>query len=80
MKFNNIPPQPDENFFPFPRTRLADNRIKTTTDRKRIDVDQEYELRYWSGKLDVSEQRVKAAVKRVGTMADDVAGELAKTS
>lgn len=41
-------------------------------DRKLIDVNQDYELRDWSKKFDVSPQQIKEAVQAVGTRADDV--------
>ena len=50
-------------------------------DRKRIDVSQEHELRYWSAKFNVTHETLKKAVERVGVMADDVERELsAKTT
>jgi Protein of unknown function (DUF3606) len=57
---------------------MADDKTKTAQDGRRIDVHQDYELRYWSGKFGVSEDQIKAAVQKVGTMADDVARELGK--
>jgi uncharacterized protein DUF3606 len=38
-----------------------------------------YELRYWSKKFGVSHDQLKAAVSKVGVMADDVARELGKS-
>lgn len=58
---------------------MSDNRTKTVADRKRINVNEDYELRYWSHKFGVSHDRLKAAVNKVGTMADDVARELGKS-
>jgi hypothetical protein len=42
-------------------------------DRERIDIDQEYALRDWSAKLGVTHWEVKAAVRKVGPKAKDVA-------
>jgi hypothetical protein len=57
---------------------MADDKTKIAEDGRRIDVQQDYELRYWSGKFGVSEDQLKAVVQKVGTMADDVARELGK--
>jgi hypothetical protein len=50
-------------------------------DGRRIDVNQEHELRYWSAKFNVTHETLRKAVDRVGVMADDVERELSgKTS
>jgi hypothetical protein len=36
-------------------------------DRTRINTGEDYELRYWSEKFGVSQDQVKAAVKKVGS-------------
>jgi hypothetical protein len=41
-------------------------------DRKRINVNQDYELRDWSDKLGVTPERLKEAVQAVGDSADKV--------
>ena len=46
-------------------------------DAKRINIHEDYELRDWSKKLGVSEEELKAAVKKVGTSADAVEKHLA---
>jgi hypothetical protein len=52
---------------------VADNpNIRGGGDRKRINVDQDYELRYWSEKLGVSADELRQAVKDVGPMAEAV--------
>jgi hypothetical protein len=52
---------------------VADNLTKSGgQDRKRIDVNQAHELRDWSKKFGVSAERLKEAVKAVGTQADQV--------
>ena len=43
-----------------------------TTQRNRIDVNQEQELEYWARKLDTTPQQVKDAVEAVGDRPDDV--------
>ena len=57
---------------------MPDDKTKTAQDRRRIDLSQHYELRYWCAKFGVSEDRLHAAIQKVGTMADDVARELGK--
>ena len=43
---------------------MSDDKSKTAADRKRINVHEDYELRYWSQKFGVSHDRLKTAVKR----------------
>ena len=49
-----------------------DTRKRGTADAMRINVNEDHELRYWTDKLGVSEQELRAAVKTAGTMAADV--------
>ena len=42
------------------------------SDRRRIDVSQDYELRDWSKRFGVSREQLKEAVQAVGTQADRV--------
>ena len=44
-----------------------------TQDRERISLSQDYELRDWSQKLNVSPIEIKDAVQQVGNLATDVA-------
>ena len=56
-----------------------DNTDKTRPqDAKRINVNEDYELRYWSEKYGVSADELRAAVRKVGVMAADVERELGK--
>lgn len=45
-------------------------------DRLRISLSDDYEVRDWSRKYGVSEDRLRAAVGKVGNMAADVEREL----
>ena len=46
---------------------MSDDRSKKgTQDRTRINTNEDYELRYWSEKFGVSQDRLKAAVQKVG--------------
>ena len=47
-------------------------------DRQRIDVNQEHECRYWSGKFGVSTERLRQTVKQVGPLVEDVRKQLGK--
>jgi len=49
-------------------------------DRKRINVNQDYELRDWSRKFGVTPEQLKRAVAKVGDRADDVERELKSNS
>jgi hypothetical protein len=52
---------------------MADDKSKAGgQDRTRINVNEDYELRDWAKKFNVSPDRLKAAVKEVGTAAKDV--------
>lgn len=57
---------------------MSDDKGKTAADRRRIDVSEDYECRYWSDKFGVSADELKRVVGRVGPMADDVARALGK--
>jgi len=47
-------------------------------DRNRISTSEEWELRYWTKELGVTEDELKAAVKAVGPAAEDVRRQLKK--
>jgi hypothetical protein len=56
---------------------MSDDKTKTgQADRIRINVNEQYELSDWSAKLGVTSWEVKAAVRKVGPMAKDVARAL----
>jgi hypothetical protein len=56
---------------------MTDDKSKTGgADRQRISLTEDYEVRDWSQKFGVSEERLRAAVGKVGNMADDVEREL----
>ena len=59
---------------------MSDDKSKVAADRKRINVNEDYELRYWTEKFGVSADELKRAVERVGPMADDVARALGKAA
>lgn len=56
---------------------MSDDTTKRgPADRTRINVNEDYELQYWSEKFGVSRERLRAAVEKVGVMAEDVDREL----
>lgn len=58
---------------------MPDDPTKTGgADRKRINPQEDYEVRYWSEKFGVTHEELKDVVKRVGPMADDVEKALKK--
>jgi hypothetical protein len=52
---------------------MSDDKSKPGgQDRKRISLEEDYEVRDWSQKFGVSEERLRLAVGSVGNQADDV--------
>lgn len=52
---------------------MSDDKTQTGgADRRRINVNEAYELRDWSKKLNVTPDKLKEAVQAVGTSADAV--------
>jgi hypothetical protein len=47
-------------------------------DRDRINVKEDYELRYWTKELGVTPEKLKQTVEKVGVMATDVRKALGK--
>ena len=46
---------------------LDDSEKRTPSDLKRININEELELNWWSNELKVSKERIKEAVDSVGT-------------
>jgi len=56
---------------------MADDKTNTRPqDAQRVNVQEGYELRYWTRKFGCTEEQLRAAVARVGVMAKDVEAEL----
>lgn len=51
---------------------MSDDPKKTGSDRQRISLEQEHEIRSWTKSLGVTEEELRKAVKVVGHMAGDV--------
>jgi hypothetical protein len=56
---------------------MSDDKTKTAPqDAKRVNVNEEYEVAYWSKRLATTPEKLRAVVRRVGVMVDDVEKEL----
>ncbi|MGM9478199.1 DUF3606 domain-containing protein [Pedobacter sp. GSP4] len=56
-----------------------DDKQKTgNADRSKININESYEVDYWSNKFGVSKDKLKATVQIVGTSANAVADYLKK--
>jgi hypothetical protein len=65
--------------FPFFNVPLQVTMAKTgAADRTRFNVNEEYELNYWTGGLNVSEEKLKQAVSKVGTSVEAVKKHLGR--
>ena len=51
---------------------------KGPADRTKVNVNEPWELKYWTKTLNVAEVKLKAAVKAVGTKVEDVRKHLGK--
>ncbi len=58
---------------------MADDKTKRgPQDRSRVNVNEDYEVRYWCEKYGCTAEQLRAASKAVGPMADDIEAHLAK--
>ena len=58
---------------------MVDDRKKSRPeDRKRININEPWELDWWSKELGLTRDQLRAAVKRFGNMADKVRDEVKK--
>ena len=56
---------------------MADDPSKKgRPDRDRINIEEDYEVRYWSEQLGVSREQLQSAVAKVGPMLKDVRDHL----
>lgn len=56
---------------------MSDNKSnRGAEDRERINVNEDYEVRYWTQQLGVSEARLREIVEHVGPMTKDVRAAL----
>ena len=58
---------------------MADDlKDRGARDRSRVNIHEDYEVRYWTEKWGVSKERLSQAVQKVGASAEAVARELGK--
>ena len=55
-----------------------DKTLRGSADRRRIDIEDENEVRYWSEVLGITPDRLRVIVGKVGPMADRVRHEALK--
>ena len=59
---------------------MADDKTnRGSQDRARVNVNEDYEVQYWTGKFGCTREQLKAAVEKVGVMAKDVEAELKRS-
>ena len=51
---------------------MDDPKNRHQPDRSKVNVNQDYEVRYWTEKFGCSEEELRKAVNRVGSSADAV--------
>lgn len=57
---------------------MPDNKEMTGSDRQRISLEEDYEVRDWTKSLGCTEQELREAVKAVGNSAEAVRKHLGK--
>jgi hypothetical protein len=55
-----------------------DRTLRGPADRTRVNVHEDYEVKYWTHKFGVTADQLRAAVRVVGPMARDVARHLGR--
>jgi len=59
---------------------MADDRMnRGAQDRRRVNIHEDYEVRYWTEKWGISKEQLAQAVKKAGVSAEAVARQLGKT-
>ena len=55
---------------------VDENTKKAPRDSRRVNIGEEYELKYWTGKFGCTRYQLEMAVRKVGAMAKEVEKEL----
>jgi hypothetical protein len=55
-----------------------DKQNRGPADAKRINIHEDYEVQYWTTELEVTEEKLRETVEKVGVMASDVRKALGK--
>lgn len=59
---------------------MADDlKNRGAQDRTRVNIHEDYEVRYWTEKWGISKEQLAQAVKKAGVSAEAVARQLGKT-
>jgi len=59
---------------------MDDKLKKGKADDSQININESYEVQYWSEKFNVSTETLKSAVRAAGTRVDDVSDYLAENN
>jgi len=49
-----------------------DKKIRGSQDRKRINLNEDYEVRYWTEELGITNERLRELVQQHGDSADEI--------
>lgn len=55
-----------------------DKSVRGPADAQRINVNEDYEVQYWTTELEITEDKLRETVKKVGVMVADVRKALGK--
>jgi hypothetical protein len=55
-----------------------DKSIRGPADAQRINLHEDYEVQYWTTELEITEEKLRETVRKVGVMAADVRKALGK--
>jgi hypothetical protein len=73
-----IVPGPSPNAAPQEISMPDDKTKRGQSDRARINIEESYEIKHWVERFNISPDKLKDAVAKVGPMADNVAKYLQK--
>jgi len=58
---------------------MSDNReLRGGQDRTRVSLGEDYEVRYWTGRFNCSEEELRKAVEKVGNSVEKIEAELSR--
>jgi hypothetical protein len=58
--------------------RMDDLNKKAAADRSKINMNEDYEVKYWTKELGVSKDKLQKAINKVGNSADAVRKEFSR--
>lgn len=66
-----------KSFTPTSEGIMSDDKtVRTPQDARRVNLNEDYEVQYWTNRFGVSHERLRAAVDKVGVSVDAIAEEL----